>query len=62
MSSVENPEEKGIEVPQYAPAGVSVFRRGRGDLRRLVIHVHDSAETTASALQISEKVADSYLQ
>ena len=70
-SQIENPEEStnGVgnqvemdETPQYAPAGVSVFRRGRGDLRRLVIHVHDASETTASALQISEKVADSYLQ
>ena len=56
--NLENPEEEVM----YAPAGVSVFRRGRGDLRRLVIHVHDATETTASALQISEKEADSYLQ
>ena len=63
-NNVENPEEESSnnERVQYASAGVSIFRRGRGDLRRLVIHVHDTFETTASALQISEKDADLYLQ
>jgi hypothetical protein len=62
-NNVENPEEESNnERVQYASAGVSIFRRGRGDLRRLVIHVHDTFETTASALQISEKDADLYLQ
>jgi hypothetical protein len=57
--TVENPEEQDTTNRiQYASAGVSVFRRGRGELRRLVIHVHDTEETTASALQVSEKEAD----
>ena len=47
---------------EFAPARVSIFRRGRGEARRLVFHVHDIEETTASSMQIDETDADELLQ
>jgi hypothetical protein len=47
---------------EFAPARVSIFRRGRGEARRLVYHVHDVEETTASSMQIDETDADELLR
>ena len=46
----------------FAPTRISIFRRGRGEARRLVYHVHDVEETTASSMQIDEKDADELLR
>ena len=53
------PDQKKYQCPDVS---LSIFRRGRGNKRRLVLHVHNHTDSSASAVQIDDSKMDFLLQ
>ena len=50
------------KISNTADVSLSIFRRGRGNKRRLVLHVHNHTDSSASAVQIDDSKMDFLLQ
>ena len=50
------------KISNVADVSLSIFRRGRGNKRRLVLHVHNHTDSSASAVQIDDSKMDFLIQ
>ena len=53
---------KDKKITELADISLSIFRRGRGNKRRLVLHVHNHEDSSASAVQIDDSKMEFLIQ